>query len=253
MAFYANQLTKPIFPNHYYDLAVYNNSFPNLDFYYLVNRRKPMDLVDFAIPGHTEIRWQVVHNETVETFSHQILKKATLNLVANPVHPLRPGTEIAFQEADVIFSDNTKFLAPIGQVYLAIIHAPSGLPLRWSSAGSSTGNTGYTVFQANHKVEISAFSYHFQDQLADNLRIMLDDTPARLPFTLNQGDSFKLGYQFDFPDKNNPLAANYYRIDGKLNVQTVDGVRSTVLTDMHYQPYFQEVDIKQLRLAREKT
>lgn len=82
---------------------------------------------------------------------------------------------------------------------------------------------------------------------------MLGDTQARLPFTLNQGDFFKLGYQFVFPDKNNPLAANYYRIDGRLDVETADGVRSTVLTDMHYQPYLQEADVKQLRQEREKA
>lgn len=250
--FNANQLAKPIFLNHYYDLALYNNSSPILEFYYLVNRAKPVDLFDFGIPGHPEIRFQVIHNEKVETFSHQVLKKAQLKLI-DPLPKLQPGTEIAFQEANAYFNDNTRLTAPIGQVYLASVSAPSGSPLRWSSTGSSTGNTGYTVLQANKEVEVTALHYHFQDLLGNNLHFEVGDSQAVWPFTLKQGDSFKLSYRFLFADKNDSLATSYYRIDGKLDIETADGAKSTVLTDMHYQPYLRGTDAGRLRLEREKT
>lgn len=124
--YHSQQLTQPIFLEHYYERHV--NEEERLTFYYLTNKENPASVVSISIDGIEGIN---VYNDGygafmfddtgstyVQEFRHHYLKSVTVELPNDPLLMGDSASVIAFDEMEVFFNNQSSILADIGKVRL---------------------------------------------------------------------------------------------------------------------------------------
>ncbi|WP_432664052.1 hypothetical protein R9X47_26420 [Wukongibacter baidiensis] len=277
--YYSQQLSEPLFLNHYYEMTLDNDT--SFDIYYLINKNKDIDLRWAEIPGIEDVKFELLEYD-VETFNHQMLKRGRFKININAFKEVKlEEDKYIFNEIIAHFSNDEVKRVDIGKV---IIYKEDSnnieSPIIGRSSGSSSTNRQYRLFEANKPLTIMGFDYDLKKYLDGFLYIFLDYPQSRsnkltevenkekndstkykgdvedlfsvdgvelrqelFPIKLNKEENIIINNRFYSKDNEDERRYNYYQIYARLRVETEDGEEYIRDCEMHYNPYFDNSDI----------
>lgn len=277
--YYSQQLSEPLFLNHYYELTLDTDT--SFDIYYLINKSQDIDLRWAEIPGIEDAQFDLLEHD-VKTFNHHMLKRGLFKININVFKEMElEEDKYVFNEIIAHFSNGETKRVDIGKV---IIHKEDyknvESPIKGKSCGSSSTNKQYRLFEAEEPLRIMGFDYDLKEYLDGFLYISLDYPQSRtnklaefegkgenqstkykedvedlfsidgvelredlFPIKLNKGEDIIINNRFYSKNNEDERLYNYYQIYARLRIETENDEVYTRDCEMHYNPYFDNSDI----------
>lgn len=203
-AFYAQTklLDEPIFLEHIIHTPIQNNNV--LSFYYLTNAKDDASVANIFIDGVAGYSTYAESDETIQTFSHYVLKRAEIDF---PMASFE-GNTFSTNIMDISFDDGLTMSASIGELtFHPFQHTNSALIPKGSSSGDG-GNLEW--YEAEENIIIDHFSTHLDEGHEKDILLSVNapsidgsgenGVPLRnleLPISLNKGEHLYIHWQVD--------------------------------------------------------
>ncbi|OZU87407.1 hypothetical protein CIL03_16435 [Virgibacillus indicus] len=199
--FQSKQLDEPIFMEHYYKQDIMEQQMETqLTFYYLTNKQNP-STVQYANINGIEVYPSPFRNASFweagkpqiyfeKEFTHHYIVPVTFDIPVDQI-PLDEKTgEWSFGKMEIVFSDNQKLNADIGEVEIVKEEqTPSGLA-HITGISNNLGESSDTL-EAENTLTVEEFSIPFAAQIEDEMAIKLTSGKAVLEGLEDTAAQFK--------------------------------------------------------------
>lgn len=272
--FQMQQLSEPLFLDHYYDFELNPDGSGYIDFYYVENKSDQTTIWSIEIPNvdYATINSEIVHQE----FSHYQVKKVQVELNGENV-----DKDTIIDKIGVQFSNQDYKEYSIGEIIISpSTYLEGDSPVQFLAGGSSNNLTNFIVFEANEKLKMLDITHAFKNSLGDQFYILFDHNSEQLedlknklqsktdeeheklhellwqenendiknvtfPIQFEKGDIVKLNSGFDASQMPN-LRNTAYQFELKLIFETDSGVKVIARDHINHQPLLTKSDVLQL-------
>lgn len=202
------ELEKPIFLKHYYEIPVSLSE--HLSLYYIKNVDNEQQPYQFGLPDGMMLR---VENDTVRDERGRLqLREATVSPF--DMDELRKQDEqLDYDQLEVFYNDGTIEMVSIGQI---IVHPDStrGSSLDQQFGKGSNDGTGSASYVVSKQAVVAALTHSFPDLLSDVIEMNLNGASGTddnaFPMELSKGDTATFEYRFFIPDDDVRRYHAYY-------------------------------------------
>ncbi|MDA8235588.1 MAG: hypothetical protein M0Z31_12460 [Clostridia bacterium] len=246
--FKEQQLTRPLFMKHYYDLPFYDEY--NLNLYYLVNNDDKRRIGGITFPELSENYAFAVEEADSNIYKYHRLKRVTIRLNNTDLRYLTKARQLVIKELLIMYSNGDVQKINVGRIHISLV-APNQKFVDMHTAGSGgnddSGGFGFDEFSVLKPTKITEIKHSFEDILADKLLVNINEQPLKetsLPFELNNGKRMRVSYAFRF-NKDHKLWSSYYQIGINLKGE-IKGQQAQETFFANHQPYFSEEQVRQM-------
>lgn len=238
-----HQLSEPLFMKHYYDKDwLGDGEILYMDLFYLKNIGDDNPIAYITIPNqNVTIRHQEVNTET---FQYQELWHIWLEIYTHSLEETYGTNNLYIDEVEIHYQDGSNQTVNIGEVVFRNVEQDT-MRLPTQASGGSSNHTGFMHYVTPEPVIIKGIEIPYSRHLADALTISLNGKEINnelFPLTLAEGERFELNYRLQFP-ANDPYATNFYVIENRLDMETLEGAKIYAGVHLQYFPTLQHGDI----------
>ena len=277
------QLNEPLFLKNYCEYMG-TSATVGVDFYYLINRSKDINVDEIEIPNLKRFSIKSNYNDSSfrglniycneMKYTHYLLRKVTIPIEEQDMTNIKKLTKSGPYKIDHIivrYSNGESKKVEIGEMYFYNNNSDRSVLQEYSS-GSSNNSTSFSILRADNSLTIKEWDFYLKDMLLKNADVYVSTSQKsiqRFVGGIHNGESIdqtsenndQKFSEVHFPIKLNkgdfikitsklkPEVSNIlynYFIDTRIIAETKDGKEHIVECNIEQHPSISEKEIEKL-------